>query len=158
VRLTRGTANTTTSRCILEPISLGFKSGNLIWLYSQIEKQVFTYMPSWICKTKQTGGNQTRSFGYRNGLVAYFKGKGFVVSARPDSLPDDDFVYMSGYSTCVCVLERKWESVCISMTYVYTYTHTHTHTYTQTHARVHIPPPSPHTHACTYVCTCIDIY
>jgi len=41
------------------------------------------------------GGNQTRSFEYRNGLVAYFKGKGFVVSARPDSLPDDDFVYMS---------------------------------------------------------------
>jgi hypothetical protein len=35
-----------------------------------------------------------RSYAYRAKMVEYFKQQGFSASARPDSLPDDDFLYM----------------------------------------------------------------
>jgi hypothetical protein len=44
---------------------------------------------------KKFGTQSRRSIEYRTRLVEYFKDHGFNASARPEHLPDDDFLYMT---------------------------------------------------------------
>jgi hypothetical protein len=44
---------------------------------------------------KKIGTQRRRSIEYRTRIVEYFKDHGFNASARPEHLPDDDFLYMT---------------------------------------------------------------
>ena len=62
----------------------------------------FGVFPQGMCSGSDFSENFC-SVDYRDGLVEYFRGKGFQASARVDALPDDDFVflglYLYGYSS-----------------------------------------------------------